>query len=55
MMSANVKKFLTWIIVAFLAFYLFTQPEQSAGLVRGGVGLLQQAAESVVRFFESLV
>lgn len=53
-MSANVKKYLTWLIVAFIAFYLFTQPTQSAGVVRGGVGLLEQAADSVVTFFDSL-
>ncbi|MCA1674448.1 MAG: hypothetical protein LC799_20410 [Actinobacteria bacterium] len=54
-MSANVKKYLSWIALAFVAFYLFTQPEQSANLVRSGIGLLQQAANSVVTFFESLV
>lgn len=53
-MSANVKKYLTWAVIAFIAFYLFTQPAQSAGVVRGGVGLLEQAANSVVTFFDSL-
>lgn len=54
-MSANVKRILTWVVVAFLAFFLFTQPIQSAELVRGGIGLLGQAAEAVVTFFQSLV
>lgn len=53
-MSANAKKYLMWVALAFLAFYLFTQPAQSAGLVRSGFGLLQQGADSVVTFFESL-
>lgn len=54
-MSANAKKAITWIVVAFVLWFLFTQPTQSAELVRGGVGLLQQAAESVMTFFQSLV
>lgn len=53
-MSANVKRVLTWAIVAFVAFYLFTQPNESADVVTGALGLLQQAADSVVRFFQSL-
>lgn len=53
-MSANVKKVLTWAIVAFVAFYLFTQPSESANVVTGALGLLQQAADAVVTFFQSL-
>lgn len=40
-MSGNVKKVLTWAIVAFIAFYLFTQPNESANVVTGALGLLQ--------------
>lgn len=54
-MSGNVKKVLTWAGIAFVAWFLFTQPNQSAELVTGAVGLLQQAAESVTTFFQSLV
>jgi hypothetical protein len=54
-MSGNVKKVLTWAGVAFVAWFLFTQPEQSASLVTGAMGMLQQAADAVITFFESLV
>lgn len=54
-MSGNVKKTLTWAGIAFVAWFLFTQPEQSASLVTGLVSMLQQAAEAVITFFESLV
>jgi len=30
-MSAYVKKILTWAVVAFVAFYLFTLPEGGGG------------------------
>jgi hypothetical protein len=53
-MSANVKKVVTWAIVGFAAFYLFTQPQDSANVVTGALGLLQQAADAVVTFFQSL-
>ncbi len=53
-MSANVKKVLTWTIAGFAAFYLFTQPQDSANVVMGALGLLQQAADAVVTFFQSL-
>ena len=53
-MSATVKKVLIWAFVAFVAFYLFSQPQDSANVVTGALGLLQQAANSVVIFFDSL-
>ena len=53
-MNASVKKVLTWAFVAFVAFYLFSQPQDSANVVTGALGLLQQAANSVVIFFDSL-
>jgi len=53
-MSATVKKIVIWAFVAFIAFYLFTQPNDSANVVDGALGLLLQAADSVVIFFDSL-
>lgn len=54
-MNPNVKKVLTWIIIAFALFFLFTQPERSADLVLAAIALLQEAAEAVITFFESLI
>ena len=53
-MSANIKKILTWAVVAFVVFYLATDPQGSANVVTGALNLLQQAADSVVVFFQSL-
>jgi len=50
----NVKKVVTWAVIAFLAFYLFTQPQAAADAVLGVLGLLQAAAEAVGTFFQSL-
>jgi len=52
-MNASVKKILTWAVVAFIAFYLFTQPNDSANVVTSALGMLQQAADAVVTFFQS--
>ncbi len=53
-MSANIKKILTWAVVAFVVFYLATDPQGSANVVTGALNLLQRAADSVVVFFQSL-
>ena len=53
-MSANVKKIVTWVVVGFAAFYLFTQPQDSANVVMHALGLLKLAAERVGTFFQSL-
>lgn len=53
-MSASTKKVITLLIVAFLVFYLVTQPDAAGDAVQSLFGLLQQAAEAVVTFFRSL-
>lgn len=53
-MKSSVKKVLTWAAIAFVAWFLFTQPEQAAALVRGALELLLEAGRAVVDFFEAL-
>lgn len=53
-MSGNTKKIFTWAVVAFILWFLFTQPDQAAAAVRGALDLLLQAGEAVVDFFEGL-
>lgn len=52
--SANAKKYVTWIIIAFVLFFVLGQPEQAASIVRGAVGMLEDAAQSAIAFMESL-
>lgn len=52
--SANMKKYVTWIIIAFVLFFVLGQPQQAAGIVQGGVGMLEDAARSAITFMESL-
>ncbi|MGH4014116.1 MAG: hypothetical protein ACRDSL_09355 [Pseudonocardiaceae bacterium] len=53
-MSAKTKKYLTWIIIAFVLFFIISQPNQAADFVRDGVGMLQDAGRRAMAFMDSL-
>jgi len=48
------RKLLIWTVIAFAAFYLFTQPESAASAVRGAAEAIGNAFGSVITFFSSL-
>ena len=50
----NLKKVLTWLVVAFVLFYVIQAPERSAQLVRNAGHALGDAASSLAEFFDSL-
>jgi hypothetical protein len=52
--NANTKKIVTWVIVAFVLFFVLGQPQQAAGIVQGALGLLQDAAEAAITFMQTL-
>ncbi len=51
----NLKKVLTWLVVAFVLFYVIQAPERSAQLVRSAGHALGDAASSLAAFVGSLV
>ncbi|SFD97032.1 hypothetical protein [Blastococcus tunisiensis] len=51
----NLKKVVTWLVVAFVVFYVIQAPEQSAELVRNAGEALGDAASSLAQFVGSLV
>ncbi len=53
--AVNLKKVLTWVVVAFVLFYVIQQPEASAALVRNAGEALGSAASSLSEFVGSLV
>jgi hypothetical protein len=53
--AVNLKKVVTWLVVAFVIFYVIQAPEQSAQLVRNAGQALGDAASSLAEFVESLV
>ena len=50
----NLKRFLVWLAVAFVVFYIIQQPESSAEMVKGAGQALGDAASSVAAFISSL-
>ena len=50
----NLQTFLLILLVVFLLFFLVTAPVQLANTLDGIGGFLQDAANSLVRFFGSL-
>ena len=51
----NLKKVVTWLVVAFVVFYVIQAPEQSAELVRNAGQALGDAASSLAAFVGNLV
>jgi hypothetical protein len=51
----NLKKVLTWLVVAFVIFYIIQAPENSAEIVRTAGEALGDAASSFAAFVGSLV
>jgi hypothetical protein len=49
------KKVLTWLVVAFVIFYIIQRPEDSANIVRSAGSALSDAATSLAAFVGSLV
>ena len=53
--TVNLKKVLTWLVVAFVLFYVIQAPESSATLVRNAGETLGDAASALATFVGSLV
>jgi hypothetical protein len=52
---AVLKKILTWLVVAFVVFYIIQAPEPAAQLVRSAGHALGDAASALASFVGSLV
>ncbi|MFL6153217.1 MAG: hypothetical protein ACJ72B_12625 [Ornithinibacter sp.] len=53
-MTVTLKKVLTWLVVAFVLFYVIQFPESSAQFVRSAGEALGNAASSLAAFVGSL-
>ena len=51
----NAKKVVTWLVVAFIVFYVIQAPEASARFVRSAGQALGDAASSLAEFVGSLI
>lgn len=48
------RKLVTILVLAFVVFYLFTQPRASADAVRNAVGVVGQGFDALVAFLTAL-
>jgi hypothetical protein len=53
--AVSLKKVVTWLVVAFVVFYVIQAPEQSAQLVKNAGQALGDAASSLADFVGSLI
>ena len=53
--AVNLKKVVTWVIVAFVIFYVIQAPERSAAVVKSAGHALGDAASSLAAFVGSLL
>ena len=51
----NLKKVLTWLIIALVVFYVIQAPEKSADMVKSAGQTLGDAASSLGDFVTSLI
>lgn len=52
---AKLKKWGGYALIAFVAFYLLTQPESAAGVIQSGLDALMGGAEAMSRFVNALL
>jgi hypothetical protein len=48
------RKLLGVAVIAFVLFYLFSQPQSAADAVRSAVGVVKDAFDALVTFFNAL-
>jgi hypothetical protein len=48
------RKLLGIVVIAFVVFYLFSQPNNAADAVRGAFSLVKDAFDALVTFFTAL-
>ena len=53
-MTDVAKKSVTVLVIAFAAFYLFTQPESAADAIRGVFDAIIDGLEAIAQFFTAL-
>jgi hypothetical protein len=52
---ARVKKILLWVLVAFIAYAIFTSPDQAADILKTSGGIVVDGAKNVGNFFDALL
>ena len=51
----RVKKILLWVLVAFIAYAIFTSPDQAADIFKTSGGIVVDGVKNVGSFFDALL
>lgn len=51
----SIKRIVAWLVLLFIIFFIVTQPETAASLVRSVFNGIVDAASALADFFRSLV
>lgn len=52
---ARARKWLFWILIAFLLYAIFRSPDQAAGIVRAGFDGIAAGLRAIGAFFDALL
>jgi hypothetical protein len=52
--SPGVKKIVTWVAIAFVAFYLLSNPQDAADAIRGIGGWFADGFQAIITFLTSV-
>lgn len=52
--TPGVKKIVTWLAIAFVAFYLLNNPTEAGGVVQGIGGFFADGFEAIIQFLTSV-
>jgi len=55
MSMQRVKKILLWVLVAFIAYAIFTSPDQAADIFKTSGGIIVDGVKNVGSFFDALL
>ncbi len=51
----RLKKILLWVLVAFVAYAIFTSPDQAADIVKTSGSILGDGLKNIGNFFDALL
>ena len=54
-MTATVKRLALWLLLAFVVYTIFANPDKAAELVRSAFDAVAAASHALARFFDALV
>ncbi|WP_370890862.1 hypothetical protein [Janibacter sp. GXQ6167] len=55
MSTPPIKKIVLWLLVIFLLYAIFTNPDSAANMVGSAWDIIENGVQNIFRFFDSLI